>query len=330
MNRKRLWMTLVGVACLVLAAVPALLFRGMTLRQTDQQAAAFWRADSEVRFAQVSCFLDGDAGFQVNDVMRVRQSVSDALASQTDAAWTAGYSAQTTVSVVKEKTTVSARAICTGGDFFLFHPLELVSGCYYNEEEVNKDSVLLDMNLAWKLYGGYDLQGMSLTVNGLPVTIAGVVRAPAASPEREAYGETPTIWLSLGLMDKLGQTPNLTCYEAVLPNPVKSFAQSTLKTALSLPESSLELLENTGRFGFLTSLKNVWNPAARTMRTSRVIYPYWENAARLVESRSTLYAVLTAVLLLYPVIYILYLVISLLVKTDRRVRGWIHRKRSFR
>ena len=54
--------------------------------------------------------------------------------------------------------------LAVGGQFFEFHPLRLLSGSYIAEGDLSPDRVLLDRELAWELFGGTELTGMSVEV----------------------------------------------------------------------------------------------------------------------------------------------------------------------
>ena len=76
--------------------------------------------------------------------------------------------------------------------------------------------------------------------------------------------------------------------------------------ALGISEEYSDIVENTGRFNYVNSLRVFLHPDSRVIRTSRVTYPYWENAARVAESRSGFYAVLIILLLLFPAGVVIY------------------------
>lgn len=330
MSRKTLKCLIAALLCLLLAAVPALLLRLQTGRLPELQAADQWQGNSEDRFAQVACFLDQPSAYQEQRVMSLRQSIDDELASQTDAAWTDCYSSLTTLSAKRDSGTVSARAICTGGSFFLFHPVELISGTTYSDDDPYANGVLLDMELAWKLFGGYDLAGMELTINNIPVYVTGVVRTPDTSMELEAYGETPTVWLPMSLAARMGTPAAFTCYEAVLPDPVENFAINTLDKVLSMPESACEIVQNSGRLDYIQSLKNLTSFGARSIRQTRIVYPYWQNTANLAENRCAIYAGLMTLLLLYPALFLIYWVLRIVITAERKIKHKIARHRNLR
>ncbi len=316
---KRLCL-IVALLLVLLALLP--LYGWLHLREglQEQTAAERWRGSNEAQFAQVSCFLDESVGLPPEQEYSIRQSLEDALAGETEEKWLLAMSGFTTVSAAYNGTQVNARCIFTSGSFEHFHPMQMVSGSWFDPKEVNRDGVVLDMQLAWRLFGGYDLQGMRITINGAPVQISGVARLPETGIEEEIFGQTPTIWLSMDLMDRLGMGPQATCVEAVLPNPVTGFAADKLKSLFG--SGSSDVVENTGRFGFINSLTIFLHPDSRVMRTSRVVYPYWENAARVAENRCGMYAAAILLLLAFPFavcIYWLFCGLSRLRKKGREI-----------
>ncbi|MBO4377805.1 MAG: ABC transporter permease [Clostridia bacterium] len=304
-HRSRLICLIVALALVLLALIPC--YCWMRLREgfQEQTAAERWRGSNDAHFAQVSCFLDERAGITADQEYAVRQSLEDTLAGETEERWILALSGSCSVTAARNSTQITARGVYTSGSYNHFHPIQMVSGSWFDPKEVNRDGVVLDMQLAWKLFGGYDLQGMSITINGIPVQISGVARVPETAVEQDIYGQTPTLWLSMDLMNRLGMYAAATYVEAVLPNPVENFAVEKLKSVLG-SGSTIEIIENTGRFRFLNCLKVFLHPDSRVVRTSSVAYPYWENAARVAESRCGMYAAAIVLLMVFPVTVALY------------------------
>ena len=276
----------------------------------SQFAAERWQAGG-TKYSQVSAFISEDAAFTDNAVLFTRQAVDEALTvvsldAENDGSrlWIDAYSAEASVSASNDVNTQTARAICTGGDFFRFHPLDMISGWYYSGDEATDAIVVLDQNLAWKIFGGTDVAGMELYVNGYACTVAGVASVPQNKDEKGAYGSEATLYIPYSFLERQESgAPVVTCYEAVLPEAVKDFGTETIKKALGFEDTQCEVLQNTDRFGFGNSLGVAKTYESRSQRTGRIYYPWWENAARAVESRSSLLAVLLILLAIYPVIY---------------------------
>jgi len=294
------------VLCLCLLAVKAVISGGYT----SQQMAQRWQAGS-VNYAQLTWFLPESGGYRHSDVELWRRSIDkafeeEAIAPQADTArlWIDCYSGEREVQIANGDNSVTARAIVTGGDFFAFHPVTLLDGWYYSEDDIMDDRVILDKNLAWELFGGYDLEGISLNVNGQYCLIAGVCDLPENKAELECYTNKPTVYLPSSLMQRIGGEATVTCYEVVAPNPVKGFAVDKIGNALAFADGSYESVTNTKRFNFTNSLKTVSEFGKRSQRISDIFFPWWENAARYIESWCALLVFAACVFLIYPVFYI--------------------------
>lgn len=276
----------------------------------SQLTASRWQA-GQTAYAQVSAFISEDGGYTDDSVLYTRRAVDEALASaalepagENARLWIDAYSAEAAVTAESGYNSLSVRAVCTGGDFFRFHPPEMVSGWYYTGDEAADTLVVLDENLAWKLFGGADAAGMELYVNGQACTVAGVAALPRNEDELAAYGGEPTLYVPYSLLARQeGGAPPITCYEAVLPETVDGFALETAEAALGLADGQYELVENTGRFSFSNSLRTARAYESRAQRVGRVYYPWWENAARAAESRRALLAAVVLLLGAYPAVY---------------------------
>ena len=99
--------------------------------------------------------------------------------------------------------------------------------------------------------------------------------------------------------------PRISCYEIVMPDPISGFAQNLVKENFSV--GSGDIVENSSRY----TLGHLWQVIRdfgnRSMRTNGVIYPYWENAARLTEDYAALLLLLSALFAVCPVVFILVL-----------------------
>ena len=60
------------------------------------------------------------------------------------------YSTKGELTLYSDRASITARAFGVGGDFFTFHPLKLLSGSYFDGEDLNRDGVVIDENVAWQ------------------------------------------------------------------------------------------------------------------------------------------------------------------------------------
>ena len=202
LTKKQLFLLLLNVVLALLALACAWGLNAVKSALLTQSAAKAWRGSSEMRFAQVSVFLPEDEKTDVNSIESFRRTLDQALvdasleAPEGGSLYTDAYSGTATVSVVSGKTSLSVKTIGVGGDFFLFHPLTLRSGSYLTGSDYMPDRVLLDEELAWALFGSYDVAGMSIQIGERTYPVAGVVHREDDFASKEAYQDGPGMFMS--------------------------------------------------------------------------------------------------------------------------------------
>lgn len=267
-----------------------------------------WRGDNEDRFSQISCFMPADGklakediySFRTNMMTKLEEASIEEPGTQFADCWSTSGSA----TVSGDRNSGSASVTAVGGNYFAFHPLRLVNGSYIYEDDLMKDNVLLDEELAWMLFGGNNLAGMTVYLYNIPFRIAGVVARESDFASRKAYTAGPGLYMSYDayLACSGDEKAGISCYEFVMPDPVKNFALGFAQS--KFPIGKGEILENTDRFSFLKLVSIAKDPAARVMRGT-TDYPYWENAARYAENKAATLLVLTIVFALGPEIIML-------------------------
>lgn len=275
-------------------------------------AAGRFQGEGEVRFAQLACYLPVDDGKTEDDVRTFRQSLDSKLVEQSLEAPENGslyidaYSGSESVTVNGENGgSVTVKAVGVGGDFFYFHPLALRSGSYIRSDDLMDDLVVLDEEMAWRLYGSADLTGMTVYVNQQPFVVAGVISRETDFASQKAYSGEGGLFLSYSALSRLVETASITCYELVMPDPISGYAKGVLSE--TFPVGDGDVVENSGRYSLGALLDVIRNFGQRSMRLNGVIYPYWENAARLTEDYAALLLVLAVLLALCPVLFVLVL-----------------------
>ncbi len=346
---KRGWLIFAVVSlamCLAaLGCAAALKATGNTLK--SQQAAQRWAGESGVKYAQISVFAPKSGSFDKMKIMafreKVRTATADTLPKTVKNAMTDAWSAAGKVSIRGAHGSADASVIAVGGNYFYFHPLDIISGGYFSDSDLMNDRVLLDEELAWKLYGGSDLTGLTVTIDNTPFVVSGVVKREGDFADKAAYTAGAGLYMSFDAYNALlaasapttpptdtsgaassgsaaAPTPTtpaapvqkaaISCYEAVLPNPVKGFAQNLVASELNA-DKSCEIVENSARYttdGTWGVLKNF---GKRTLHTDAIELPYWENAARLVENRCALFLLLELIFWLCPVVFACIMLVKL-------------------
>ena len=303
-NRRVLWGITAGLALASLLFF--LLAAHLGDKLTSQQMAGRWKGESEMNFAQVSCYVPVDEKLSLEKVYAFRQELQKALHNaavdlssdgqlQLDAWSTSGK-----LNAATELGKGEARVIAVGGDFFQFHPIRLLNGSYIQESDLMKDLVLLDEDLAWILFGGTQLQGMTFRLEGVPFVVGGVVEREQDGFSRLAYTGGMGLYMSYDSYARLVENAGIDCYEFVSAEPVKGFALNLARD--KFPIGRGEILQNTDRFSFTRLLRIIGSVGTRSMQTQGIIYPYWENAARSAEDLCALYLALGVLYGVFPAV----------------------------
>ncbi len=351
-----------AVILLLCAAVSAI---GMvrdhiTSKLYDQQVGQRWSADT--RCGQVSMFFSESYDVNKDKISEFEYNINkgliadgyqDASANLADgsAVWNDCYSAMGSIEVTRDLRTINAVAIGVGGDFFQFHPMELLSGNYFTADAVMKDYVILDEYLAWQLFGSNNIVGETITLGGVPHYIAGVVKRDTGKYVKAAGLNFPTIYLSYESLATYGKidssvlatdgslgsvsdkkstddedesmtsdyntdTSGIICMEVVMPNPVDNYARTFLIQKLSLNTTIVEVVDNTTRYENKNLINVITGFHLRGMQVKPLIYPYWENNARAHEN-------IVALLL---IIQVICLVIAFIMAAIFVVQSYRHRK----
>ena len=286
-------------ACLV-----GLYFVSHTLETTT--AALRFRGESDTRFAQMACVLPVGQGKTEEQIFEFRSGLDSKFVEQSLEAPEGGslyvdaYSGTSKVTISTDHGSASVEAVGVGGDFFYFHPLQLRSGAYISQSDLMDDLVVLDELLAWRLFGGTELTGMTLYINNIPFVVSGVVSLEEDFATGRAYTQEGGLFLSYSALGRLDEALSVSCYEIVLPDPISGYARSVVEESFS-PDVG-DTVENSSRYTISHLLEVIGSFGDRSMRTNGVIYPYWENALRLTEDYCALLLVLAVLLGLCPVV----------------------------
>ncbi|SEQ10357.1 MacB-like core domain-containing protein [Lachnospiraceae bacterium NE2001] len=338
-NKNRIRVMAVIVAVNLLLGVVFLCVHFAAKNRTDtlysQQAAQRWGVDDE-KYAQVSIFYSENAGIGSTDVKNIRSALQkklyedsllvkseDSGASPDARTWIDAYSGHTFDDIRKDSSTVHVNVYTVGGDFFQIHNIPLKSGSYLDLESSDVNQILLDEYVAWSLFGGNNIAGMKVWIGDAVFTITGVVACDDSKAAKEAYGDYNAVYVPIEAYSKLytkdtgsdsttsdsesvsSGTPHqdgtvVTCYEAVLPNPIKNYGLYTVADAAGIQfksdeekkasRSSLDfgdkvILENSARYTRSYLYNRLKMKKYENMRTNSVVYPYWENEALYEEQR---------------------------------------------
>jgi len=308
---------LIIASALLLAALVCLFAAARIARPMQSQyQAQRWAGESGERFAQYSVFLAPGESMGTAQVWELRHKLQEKLtaaSTETPAggrSFTDCWSASGGTKIRSDRGAFDAQVLAVGGDWFAFHPFSLRSGGYLAESDLMRDRVVLDEQLAWLLFGSADVTGMTVRLGDRDFLVAGVVALDGSRAMAAVSEHKPTLYIPFDTWEALNEGLSLSEYEAVLPEPVKGFAETLLKE--SLPAQGGALVRNSDRFSFASSMKLLRDPGKLVVRTEAVAFPDWENAARWTELWCALLRALALALLVFPAILALIVLVRLL------------------
>ena len=237
-------------------------------------------------YAQVACYTSKADGFTKDEIMKFEYELHKD--QKENPLWTDCYSGQGNLSVSNGNTTVDGKAYGVGGNFFVFHPLKLLSGSYIDTENVMKDYILLDEEAAWQLFGSNNVEGLSVTINGEPLVVAGVFQRPDNRFNNASGNDQITYYVCYEALEKYDELAAITSYEVIMANPVKHYARDYItKSFLSDPEDEnkdvirdMHIIEISDRYSLSFKWNRLKNFGNNAMDLDEIIYPHWENIAR--------------------------------------------------
>ena len=294
----------------------------------DQQMAKRW--SPEGGSAHVSAFFSEDACVEPLVLDSFEHTLTTNYASESIVVesenpsarlFSSCFSAEGTITVSNGDSSHTLNAIGVGGDFFSFHPLELLSGGYFDDTDFNGDFCVLDEVAAWKIFGSNDVAGQILYVGDVPLIVRGVVKQPDDKVAKAAGALTDMCYVSYEYLRSYGTCGNINCYEIVTPNPVPDYAVDKLKSSIGINENDMVLFENTARFSMANRWNLLTNSYQRSMITRDISYPYWENIARNMEDRIVVLTVFYMLFLVYSIILTLVLVVILIIQNAHNVKA---------
>ncbi len=255
------------------------------------------------------------------------------------------YSAQGTASISYENRTLdNASVIGVAGDFFLFHPMILVSGSYFGGDDLMKDRIVIDEDTAWQLFGSTDIIGQQVLVGETPHYIAGVVRKDTGRIQKAAGLSNCYVFMSLESLSRYGTSilsgrydsrdiaedgasamdGGINCIEVVCPNPVNGLAAKLSGEAIGLDETSCTVIDNTDRFSPFALFNVLKAFGTRSMWGKAIFYPYWENIARGYEDMLAILLLFRAIALLTMAVIASVVIVNMYRHKKWTVRGVVN------
>jgi len=315
------WIT---IASLCLAITFAILYNGAANAIESQHISERWSGDSKVGYAQVSLFLPEDGNLTLNSIrdfeQKVKLAVADTLPENVVNPFADCYSSTGDMKITGEHGSADVEITAVAGDYFILHPLKLVSGNYISDDDVMHDRLVITKDLAWILFGSIDVAGMEVTINYQPFKIAGVVEVESDKFSEKTIQNMNVAYMSYDTFSFMtvsesgddntnAKEAHISSYEIVMPNPVKGFAKSLVSAELNSNSSGI-VVENSSRYEKEVIFETLKSFGERTLHSDTVEFPYYENAARLSENMCALYLLLNIIFSICPIVFALIMIIK--------------------
>lgn len=325
--KKRDWIIIaIFVLCLGAFGVLTAVSNASVAKLYDQQTGKVWIPDSNTG-AMVSVFLSGDAKVDYMNFGRLKKSISKEIVSSKGidpstldpnemfpGGFSSCFSAEGTINLsTDEKTADNMKVIGIGGDFFLFHPIQLASGCYLYEDDIMKDGLVLDSVAAYRLFGSFDVVGLKVMVGNIPFYVRGVYFVDESRESQLAGSADGYIFMDYDALARLGNAGPINCFEFVGEDIYDDFFIQTVTDLVKkdFGEDLAEVVDNTHRFGLLNRWEILTDGDLRVMKKNNIVYPYWENIARVYENRMAGILIIQVILLVIPTVILIAFLIHL-------------------
>ena len=343
MKRKRLWILLLScVVCAILALGLHGFSAHLKTQLQHEQVAAQWDAEGDT--AQISVFFSESEKYDLKESLEYTSfrleswyhqilseletaSITTETENPTARLVVYGYSAAGEIGLQSEHGNVNVKAYGVGGDFFQFHPLQLVSGGYFSESDLMQDRVILDTDTAWQLFGSNDVVGMFVLIDRIPHMVVGVYERESSYFNDAAGNNKSCIYVSHETLFNYGQYHGLESVEYLIPNPVTGFAVDLVEKQCS--GMDVAIVEHQERFEFLSLIGILGEFGTRSMGLSGITFPYWENMARGYEDILAGILLAELVLLAYALIVFIGFIWYLWLHRKWRVRGIYEKIKDF-
>ena len=212
-----------------------------------------------------------------------------------------------------ESSSIDVQPTAIGGYFFYIHDFQFVSGAQFYDDDIMLNRVVIDTDAAWQLFGSNDVVGKRVWMYGKEFQISGVVDRKRDKLTNEVYGKYPRIYMAFETYRNIDENVSITCYETVMPNPIRDFAVSLVKDGVGGGNSVI--VENSSRYSVLTLGKMIPNLARSGITDANIIIPWWENIASVVQFNACvilIFQIVTGSVILASIIgYIVYFYIRM-------------------
>ncbi len=310
MNTAQKILLTVNILILLTAAVVMTAIIRLNFLYATDSAAEQWETETGTRYSQISVFLPIGNAMSIPETYGMRYTIETKLKNDNTIdknggnQWQDCASMEGTATISHSNHDVETVMTGTWGDFFQFHPEELISGSYYSDNDININRAVIDDMAAWSLFGSVDAAEMTFYIGDTEFEVAGVVKSPLRADDQIAYGTKPHIYLPIEAVSYVNEVAYLSSYEMCVPYKVDGYA---LEMAKGVFPETCEIVDQTGRFDVIKLVKGFKQLSESIMVKKGFIYPWYENSVRAAELKARMMAFPTALILLIPAVSLVYL-----------------------
>lgn len=243
----------------------------------EYDSSAKWGADG---YDHISVYMNTGSGFSPNAFDKISADIDRVNKVDSIDTSCAIYSAscESNVTVVNGSRSTNATSTVYIGEYFKFHPTELVEGAYPSASGTLTDSLVIDELAAWQLFGTRSgVVGLEVNI-GEDIYVVGAVAKLADGVYNDVYGDTPRIFINADSSAMRTQNVDraFTAFDAMLPNPITNYAEGKLKDLFSSYNGNV--INNDTAFGSeaLSELRDMQTKLLTD--SSDTEYPYTEKA----------------------------------------------------
>lgn len=307
---------------IVILGIFAVLYAVISRLRTDyssDSARQQWNNDT-YSYAQISTYLSSQNGLDIMGVYSLQKSVEDKLKENSvtedeknpgGRLWISCASSESPAAIKSESGLCNVALTGTWGDYFIFHPEELLCGSYYSDDDVNFDRIILDKQSSWQLFGAINTVGMTVTINENTYYVAGVTDIPEGGHDEAAYGTMPRAYVPYQAMSRISPETRFTAYEVCIPDIVRDFAYNMMCELDPADSSQSKVIDQSGRFELIKLFKGFKKIPENVMITSDLSYPWTENRTRGAEITAQILAGPMVYMLIIPALSLVYLIFLL-------------------
>lgn len=249
-----------------------------------------WSSNGD-NYATITMYTENSSAVTVDQVGSWAHSMDNSLLSASITpkegarSWAYCYITEDTLSITGSKGSTTAEVMAVGGDFFVFHQMKFTYGSPFLNDDSNPMGIVIDRDLAWKVFGAENIIGMTVTINDVEFVVVGVVeKETSGGTYGYTYGDRPRMYMNYAGYSKIvGNNANITMFEVTLPNSVKSFAMNIFNGVVKMNEETTEIAETSDRFSITNRFNNMKSLKYSWIKQNKIEYPYWENEAKVLD-----------------------------------------------